>query len=185
MKHSIFRGQSSALAALALAASLTVSGCAGLLSRNITTVSVLKSERLYLRVTPFDEVVTAELTRAGVDPAELAAEIEQEIRYRLYLRGQEEAQDSVGATVIVTFTVHHLQPGSANSGTFASYTLTGFRPKGSRTESSGWTVQGRSKDNVPGTFTARHLARQAADDVLARIQPPKNNEPAPPLHLLR
>jgi hypothetical protein len=185
MKYSALRARKLALASLALTGALFTTGCAGLFARDITTVSVLKSERLYLRVAPFDSVVTAELTRAGVDPQRLASELEEEVRYRLYLRGQEEAQDSVSATVVVTFTVNHLQPGSANTGTFASYVLKGYRPKGARTETSEWTVQGRSKDNVPGTFTARHLARQAAEDVLKRLQPPRDNEPPPPLHLMR
>src|SRR5690554_1899824 len=120
------------LATLATTALLSVSlfaGCAGLFGPKLKTVSLVKSERLYLDIAPFDSVVVAELNRAGVDPVTLAAELEAEVRYRLYLRGQEEAHDSAGATVVVTFTVHHLQPGSGNTGTYASYSLTGTRAR--------------------------------------------------------
>lgn len=177
-----------AWATAALAALVTVSlfaGCAGLFGPKIKTVSLVKSERLYLRIMPFDSVVVAELNRSGVDAARLADELEAEVRYRLYLRGQEEAHDSASATVMVTFTVQRLQPGSGNTGTYASYALTGTRPRKREVETVEWTTQGRSRDNVPGAFTTRHLAREAANEVLARLQPPKNNEPPPPLHLMR
>ncbi len=189
MKNSLSGGRKLAFAALAVCATLSLSiistGCAGIFARDIETVSVLKSERLYLSFAPLDSVVVAELTRAGVDPVKFADELEAEIRYRLYMRGQEESQDSATATVAVLYTIHRLQPGTGNAGTFASYSLVSKRPKHSKAESVEWTAQGRSKDNVPVAFMARHLARQAADDVVARLQPPKDNEPPPPLQLMR
>jgi hypothetical protein len=49
-----------------------------------------------------------------------------------------------------------------------------------------WTVHVPAKNNVPPAFTERHLIRLAAGEILARIQPPpKEREPAPPLHLMR
>ncbi len=173
------------LAGLALLSVSLLTGCAGLFGPKIKTVSLVKSERLYLHITPFDSVVVRELDRAGVDAVKLAEELEAEVRYRLYLRGQEEAHDSASAAVIVTFTVQRLQPGSGNAGSYASYSLTGTRPRKRDTETVVWNTQGRSRDNVPGAFTTRHLARMAADEVLARLQPPKSNEPPPPLHLMR
>jgi len=199
VEHRIFPGMTyilpgrrvralTSLATLATVTLLSVSlfaGCAGLFGPKLKTVSLVKSERLYLQITPLDARVVSELDRAGIDAARFAEELESEIRYRLYLRGQEEARDSAAANVIVTFTIHQLQPGSGNAGTYASYSLTGRRPRTRETETVEWTTQARSRDNVPGAFTLRHLARQAADDVLARLQPPKSNEPPPPLHLMR
>lgn len=175
-----------AFVALTLGA-LMLSGCAGILIKTPPpAVRVNDTERLLLRVAPFDEVVTAELGRAGLDPARLAAELEAEVRYGLYRRGQEEARDSASAQVLIDLQVRHLQAGAGGSGAYAAFALYGTRPGAAKADSVVWTVHVPARDNVPPSFTERHLIRFAAGEILTRIQPPpKEREPAPPLHLMR
>jgi len=168
-------------------AAATLSGCAGILIKAPKpAVRVDDTERLLLRVAPFDDVVKAELDRAGLDPARVAAEIEAEVRYGLYRRGQEAARDSASAQVIVDLQVRHLQPGSGGSGAYAAFAVFGIRSTTTKVDSVVWTAQVSAKKNAPPEFAERHLIRLAADEILERIQPPpKEREPAPPLHLIR
>lgn len=175
---------------------LALTGCAGLFGGGEKdAVVVAPNERLLLVFTPFDGVVTAELQRAGVDPAALQREFESEVRYRLYARGQEEALDSVTAGVIVTVSARHWQPGYGNSGPYAAFSLgikrlvplTNVDPKDMESaDSVAWTWQGRAKDNAPPSYAVRHLSRLAAEEVLDRVRGPRApSEPPPPLHLMR
>jgi hypothetical protein len=166
---------------------LALAGCATLApgSRGAAPVTVSPSDRLFLTVAPFDAVVRAELARAGLDPDRTWEDLNAEIRYQLALRKQEEALDSAGATVTVTVTVRHLQPGSGNTGSFAALALTARRAKG--TDSAAWDWRARARDNVPGAFTVRHLSRAVAGEVLARLKPARarSKEPPPPLILMK
>lgn len=169
-----------------------LSGCAGFLVKTpVPAVAVEETDRLLLRIVPFDAVVTAELERAGLDPAGLAEEFAAEVRYGLYRRGQEEAQDSASAQVIVDVRVRHLQAGVGNTGAYSAFELTSWRAAERKngvpeTETLAWTSNRPAKENVPEMFAARHLSRLAASEVLGRIKPPaKEREPAPPLHLMR
>jgi hypothetical protein len=173
-----------------LASGLT--GCAGILIKApLPAVAVEVTDRLLLRVVPFDDFVKAELERASLDPARVEEEFAAEVRYGLFRRGQEEAQDSASAEVIVDVRVRHLQAGVANIGAYAAFDVTSWRPAERKnsapaTDTLTWTSNRPAKENVPAAFTARHLTRLAAGEVLTRIQPPrKEREPPPPLHLMR
>ncbi len=167
-------------------------GCAALFpGTSGPAVNVAPNERLFLTVAPFDSTVRAGLSRAGLDPDAVEKELDAEIRYGLFLRGQEEAPDSAGAAVTARLTVKHLQPGYGRSGGYAAFVLTGARQdsKGSKASSeqrAEWTWEGNARDNAPAMFATRHLARQAAGEVLSRLRAPKKDyEPPPPLHLMR
>jgi hypothetical protein len=173
------------LSALALV-SLLATGCAGLFGQNVKGVTVAKSERLHLRVAPFDSVVTAEVRRAGLDPVSLHQEFASEVRYRLFLRGQVEAPDSASATVSVLLSVKHLQAGFGNAGSYGEFSLESVRPENADRSEVTWRWQATVKDNVPEVFATRHLARLAAQEALEHLKEPKKDyEPPPPLHLMR
>jgi hypothetical protein len=175
------------VAAAFTVAALGLSGCAGLLVKApAPSVSMEATERLLLRMFPLDAVVVAELERAGLDPARIGEEFAAEVRYGLFRRGQEEAQDSASAQVIVDARVRHLQAGVGTVGTYAAFELTARRADQPKVDTLAWSTRRTAKDNVPVAFLARHLTRMAAGEVLSRIQPPrKEREPAPPLHLMR
>ena len=171
-------------AASTVLAAVSVTGCA-LGKPDVPTVHVAGTERLYIRLMPFDSALTAELAGYGIDAAAMEDEVRAEIRYRLYLRGQEEARDSVEATVRVDAHVRHLRPGSGSAGTFVAFSLVSRRAD-VKPDSIAWTRHLLARENVPEPHTARHLSRLAAHELLARVQPPpKAYEPPPPLHLLR
>jgi hypothetical protein len=202
VEHRIFpsmlKSQMSPWVTCAFAVALVVgtTGCAGLFGQSATAaLTVANNERVYLSVEPFDDVVTAQLQRAGIDASELQREFEAEVRYRLFARGQEEALDSVGAAVAVGLSARNWQPGFGNSGTYAVFALSMARMVASKNadlaglpsvDSISWTWQARSRDNAPPAYAVRHMARLAADEVVGRIRPPrKPSEPPPPLHLMR
>jgi hypothetical protein len=166
-------------------------GCAAIVpGASAPAVTVASAERLFLTVAPFDSVVRAELARAGLDPAEMENELKSELRYALFLRGQDEAPDSAGAAVTARLEVKHLQPGYGRSGDYAAFVLTGARADDPKSSQGGekveWTWEAKARNNAPQAFAVRHLARQVAGEVLARLRAPKkDNEPPPPLHLMR
>ncbi len=185
-----FRMTSSRFVLTASLAAL-LSGCAVLFPGAAgPAVNVAPNERLYLTIAPFDSAVRAGLSRAGLDPDAVEKELDAEIRYGLFLRGQREAADSAGAAVAAHLVVTQLQPGYGRAGDYAAFVLTGVRrdgPKwGQRVQRAEWTWEAKAKDNAPPALALRHLARQAAGEVLARLRAPKKEyETPPPLHLMR
>jgi hypothetical protein len=155
------------------------------LRRAPSRVFVGPSEPLLLRTMPFDTVLAAELRRGGVDPVAFEQEFTSELRYRFFLRKQEEAQDSVSARVILSISVKHLQPGTGASGTFAVFEVASNR--GGVSERTEWTLRKPSKANVPPVHLARDLSRAAVNDILDRIPAakPRPKEPPPPLILFQ
>ncbi|HAO98945.1 MAG TPA: hypothetical protein DCQ83_02750, partial [Fibrobacteres bacterium] len=101
-------------------ASLCLSACATMSTGNKPTsqIHVTSSDRVFLRLVPLDSVVGVELSRAGLDATKTHDALLSEFHYQLFLKKQEEAQDSAGSTVRVTVTIQHLQSGSGNSGSF-------------------------------------------------------------------
>jgi hypothetical protein len=171
-----------------LSSAFLFGGCAALFpGAGAPAVIVAPAERLFLTVAPFDSTVSAELTRAGLDPAAVENELKAEIRYGLFLRGQEESPDSAGAAVTARLTVKHLQPGYGRSGDYAAFLLTGSRPGDAKSsQKAEWTWEANARDNAPPALATRHLARQVAGEALSRLRAPKkDNEPPPPLHLMR
>lgn len=132
-------------------------------------VDVSTSDRLFLTVAPLHSAVVTELERAGIDPDRFADDFEGELRYLLFLRGQEEARDSASATVRVDVNVRRLIPGSGNTGTFGIFGLTADRGGDPETVEWDWAV--RARENVPDVYLERHLPRAAAVEVLERLQP--------------
>jgi hypothetical protein len=174
----------------ALSAALLFTACAGSgTGKSATSLRVAPSDRLFLSIAAFDPVVAAELTRGGLDPARVASEFDAELRYQLTLRGQEEAIDSVGATVQLRVEVRHLQPGSGNAGAFAAVRLVALRADES-TESE-WEWRPLARENVPAAHVTRHITRELSREVLARLKAgPRKNANAgmdypPPLILLK
>jgi hypothetical protein len=171
--------------ALAAALGLASTHCASLrLKPELETVYVRPSERLFFRVTPFDSVVKAELSRAGLDPVRFEEEFSAEVRYRFSVRKQEEAQDSAGATVVLKATVHHLQAGVGNAGTYGEFEVSGRRRKDPVFVAWKWELP--SSQNKPAEMLSRDLNRGAADQLMLRIRkaPPAPKDPPPPLQLL-
>ncbi|MCD6024966.1 MAG: hypothetical protein K0Q91_1882 [Fibrobacteria bacterium] len=176
------------LSALALAcAGLVLTQCAPLRAARAPSSAKLyagPSESLFLRIQPFDSVVKAELSRAGLDPVRFEEEVHTELRYRLSLRGQEEAADSAGAEVVLTLRFKHLQPGTGQIGMFGAVWMETLR-KGAP-QWTEWTWRQKARNNVPPIHVPRHLARVAVDQVLDRLLAarPRPKEPPPPLQLL-
>jgi len=163
-----------------------LSGCAslGIGTQLADRIHITSSDRVFIRVVPFDSIVAAELTRVGLDAAKVRDNLAAELHYQFFLKKQEESPDSAGATMRVTVAIQHLQPGSGNSGSFIAGTLTG---EGKTVEKAEWEVRQPAKDNVPGDVLGLHLPRMLATELLGRMKSkpkPVDNEPPPPLILL-
>ena len=170
-----------------ISAGLFLAGCAsmGLGNKPADRINVSSSDRLFLRVVPFDSTVGVELTRAGLDPVKVHDNLAAELHYQLFLKKQEESPDSAGATVQVTVLIKHLQPGVGNSGSFVAGTLTAERKE---TEKADWELRQPAKENVPADFLTLHLPRTLATEILSRMKakpkPSSDLDYAPPLILL-
>lgn len=173
-------------AVLALIA-ISLSGCAGT-AKTGGSLSVAPGERLLLAVAPFDPVVSAELTRGGLDPARVAEDLDAELHYQFALRRQEEALDSASATVRLRVELRHLQPGSGNAGAFASVRLAALRANDSAV--SVWDWRPSARENVPPPHAGRHLVRSLSKEVFAHLKDAPRKDPSgmdypPPLILLK
>ncbi len=175
-----------------IVASLALVQCAALSgsSRGGAKVEVASTDRLFLTIEAFGPEVVASLEEAGLDPIRFAEDFEGELRYQLYLRGQEEARDSLSASVRVTVSVRRLIPGTGNTGTWGLFAVTADR--GSEPQRAQWEWEVRARDNVPAPYLARHLPRAAASQVLTALRPPRANtqhapglDTPPPLILIR
>ena len=167
-------------------AGLFLSGCAsmGIGTQTADRIHVASSDRVFLRVAPFDSIVGAELARVGLDAGKVHDNLAAEFHYQFFLKKQEESPDSAGATVRVTVAIRHLQPGVGNSGNFIAGTLTG---EGKTTETADWELRQPAKENVPTDVLALHLPRMLATELLSRMKSkpkPVSDEPPPPLILL-
>jgi hypothetical protein len=131
-------------------------------------IHVTSSDRVFLRLVPLDSVVGVELSRAGLDATKTHDALLSEFHYQLFLKKQEEAQDSAGSTVRVTVTIQHLQSGSGNSGSFAAGTLQAER--NGKIEDATWEIRQSAKDNVPGEFLSLHVPRMLAKEILSRMK---------------
>ena len=169
-----------------ITAGLFLTGCAslGIGTQTADRIHVSSTDRVFLRVAPFDSIVGAELARAGLDPVKVHDNLAAELHYQLFLKKQEESPDSAGATMRLTVEIKHLQPGMGNSGNFIAGTLIG---EGKVTEKAEWELRQPAKENVPSDFLALHLPRTLATELLSRMKSkpkPVDNEPPPPLILL-
>ncbi len=170
-----------------ISSGLFLAGCAsmGLGNKTADRINVSSSDRVFLRVPLFDSTVGAELSRAGLDPVKVHDNLAAELHYQLFLKKQEESPDSAGATVQVTVSIKHLQPGVGNSGNFVSGTLTA---EGKETEKADWELRQPTNENVPADFLALHLPRTLSTEILSRMKAkPKRSsdlEYNPPLILL-
>ncbi len=177
------------LTAMLAFSAFSLSGCAGTgAGKSGGSLSVAPGERLLLEIAPFDPVVSAELTRGGLDPARVAEDFEAELRYQFALRKQEEALDSAGATVRLRVELRHLQPGSGNAGAFASIRLAALRADDSA--ASAWEWRPLARENVPQTHAGRHLVRSLSKEVIAHLKEAARKDPSgmdypPPLILLK
>jgi len=156
-------------------------------SKNNAQVSVNSTDRLFLKVMPFDSTVEAELSRLELDPGEIYDNLASELHYQIFLRKQEESPDSAGATVRVSISFSHLQPGAGNSGTFVSAEISAERDKGM--EKASLELRRTSKDNVPADYLVLHLPRMLTQEILERMKRKKvkaanEGEFTPPLMLL-
>jgi len=171
--------------AFAAALGLAMTHCAAIrIKPDVQTIYVRPSERLFFRIAPFDSVVKAELSRAGIDPVRFEEELNAEVRYRFTVRKQEEAQDSVGAVAVLRTRILHLQPGVGNAGTYGEFEVSGRRRK--EPLFLKWTWELPSSQNKPAEMLSRDLTRGVADELMKRVRkaPPKPKEPPPPLQLL-
>ena len=131
-------------------------------------IYVESSDRVYLRIAPFDTTVRAELSRAGLDPAKVQDNFSYELHYQLFLKKQEESPDSAGATVRVAVSVQHLQPGLGNSGGFALGMLVAERD--GKIERAAWELRQSAKDNVPVEFLPMQVPRTLAGELLSHMK---------------
>ena len=88
--------------------------------------------------------------------------------YRFNTRKQEEAQDSVGAVVVLLAEVHHLQPGVGNAGTYGEFEVRGRRR--SAPIHLRWKLEFPASENRPADLLARDLNRAASDEFMKRVR---------------
>jgi hypothetical protein len=163
-------------------------GCASLPGSASSKVNITPSDRLFLKVAPFDSVVKAELTRVELDPEEIHDDLISELRYQLFLARQEESPDSAGATVRVAISFSHLQPGTGNSGDFMMGTL--LAEKDGKIENTNLELRRPAGKNVPGEFLSLQWPRSLAAEILSRMRKKRprsesgSAEFTPPLMLL-
>jgi len=152
-----------------------LTGCAmtGMGGDSANSIDVQPYDRVFLRVEPFNPIVRDELTQIGLDPDKVHDNLAAELHYELFLKKQEEARDSAGATVRVTVIFDHLQPGSGNSGTFIAIRLTSERDgeKGPQVNGIHWELRSPSSENVPPEFLSQDVPRTLAKEILKHMKP--------------
>ena len=161
-------------------------GCALMGSKPSSQINIEPNDRVFLKIAPFDSTVQSELKRVGLDPAKIYDNLSAELHYQLFLKNQEESPDSAGATVRLTVSLQHIQPGTGNSGDFIKGTLAAERNEIQKTDLE---LRRPSKENAPVEFLPMHLPRTLAKEILSLMKkkPPVNNNDLgypPPLILL-
>ena len=142
-------------------------GCALLAPKPGSQINMEPNDRVFLKVAAFDSTVQAELKRVGLDPARIQEGLVSELHYQLFLKNQEEAPDSAGATLRITVSLTHVQPGTGNSGDFMLGTVTA---QGKTTQTADLELRNPSKANIPAEFLSLHLPRSLAKEILAVLK---------------